>query len=165
MQTEDFDRQEPFLMQDAGGDRFDDVLLSFGTTDPYEVWSFSEHSHLTPRVLVVDDDQSIGELLKMALETLGFSVRVALSAEAGFWAALEFDPDIVLADYLMPVDDGTRLRERMQADPRVKHIPFTLMSCGRQRLPSMQGVPFLPKPFDLSDVVSFVERYRRHKSA
>lgn len=112
-----------------------------------------------PLILIVDDDESISSLLADLLDDAGYRTLTANDAEMAFKLAAQSEPDLILTDYMMPNHDGVHLRHRLRADPRLSRIPFALMSSGRPRLPSLAGVPFLPKPFDIDDVITFVERY------
>jgi CheY-like chemotaxis protein len=82
-----------------------------------------------PTVLVVDDDENIRELTKLALESVcGWHV---LTADGGF-AALEVcrteRPDAVLLDRMMPDMDGLATFERLQADAATREIPVILFT-------------------------------------
>ncbi len=112
-------------------------------------------------ILIVDDDMYIGDLLKELLEDAGFQVLVAIDAVMAYRLAARHDPDLILTDYYMPIMDGVSLRHQLKDDPYLGTIPFALMSSRRTRLPGMEGVPFLAKPFDIDDVITFINRHVR----
>jgi len=110
-------------------------------------------------ILVVDDDVTIATLLCNLFTDSGFVAAAAYSAEEAFARALTLLPSLILIDVMMPGEHGDKLVQRLQAHPATQHIPVALMSSARPRLVHMSGVPFLPKPFDLEDVVAFVQRH------
>ena len=114
-----------------------------------------------PLVLIVDDDVYIGDLVKEVLDDAGYELQIAANAEMAFRIAQRDNPDLILTDYKMPLSDGVSLYWRIKGEPALQAIPFTLMSSRRARLPGMEGVPFLPKPFDIDDVITFVQRHCR----
>lgn len=114
-----------------------------------------------PFVLVVDDDQFIGELLAELLAEAGFRVEVVYDGNAAFDVAMREAPALILTDFMMPTCDGARLARRLLAEPRTRDVPLAIMSSARPRLAGLEGVPFLPKPFDIDDVITFVQRHVR----
>lgn len=82
-------------------------------------------------VLVVDDDPDKAHLLEFALQMAGYDVRVAFDGEQG-WAAVEsYQPDLVIADVMMPIVDGYELARRIRENPKTKFIPVILQTAGR----------------------------------
>lgn len=116
-----------------------------------------------PFVLVVDDDQFIGELLSELLMEAGFRVEVVYDGNAAFDVAMREAPALILTDFMMPTCDGARLARRLLAEPRTHDVPLAIMSSARPRLAGLEGVPFLPKPFDIDDVITFVQRHVRQE--
>jgi CheY-like chemotaxis protein len=118
-------------------------------------------SHASPDalILVVDDDVTIATLLCSLFADSGYRTAAAYSADEAFDLALDLLPSLILIDVMMPGEHGDTLVQRLHAHPATQHIPLALMSSDRPRLVHMSGVPFLPKPFDIEDVVSFVQRH------
>jgi CheY-like chemotaxis protein len=110
-------------------------------------------------ILVVDDDVTIASLLCNLFADSGFTAAAAYSANEAFARALDLLPRLILIDVMMPGDHGDKLVQRLHEHPATKDIPVALMSSDRPRLVHMSGVPFLPKPFDIEDVVAFVQRH------
>ncbi|NDJ52303.1 MAG: response regulator [Chloroflexi bacterium] len=67
------------------------------------------------RVLVIDDDKNIVEMIKLALSNYGFEVLTALDGEVGVDMFLTEHPDVVVLDIAMPGVDGYQVIERMRA--------------------------------------------------
>lgn len=154
-------RDSSFQPQDERDEAWSASLRDQASPMP-EIHQLRQIDANEPLILIVDDDAYIGDLMKELLEDAGFAVLVALDAEMAYTLAARHDPDLILTDYMMPITDGVLLRQRLKADPKLSTIPFALMSSRRARLPGMEGVPFLAKPFDIDDVITFVNRHRRY---
>ena len=70
------------------------------------------------RIVVVEDDAALNELLAEELEGQGWDVRTSRSAEGGFELAAEFRPDLVVTDLQLPQADGMQLLESLLRLPR-----------------------------------------------
>lgn len=84
-------------------------------------------------VLVVDDDPDKAHLLEFALQMAGYQVRVASDGEQGWKAVESYQPDLVIADVMMPIVDGYELARRIRENPKTKFIPVILQTAGRHK--------------------------------
>lgn len=108
-----------------------------------------------PRVLVVDDEQSIAELLSMALRDEGWEVRTAGSGAEALEAAREFCPDAVILDVMLPDIDGLEVLRRLRAERPLLPVLFLTARDGvadRIAALAVGGSRYLTKPFSLSEV-------------
>lgn len=105
-------------------------------------------------VLVVDDEVSIAETLRMFLELHGYGVVTAYDGRDALRKALEEPPDLVVTDMMMPRMDGQELIEALAAAPGLAEVPVITMSAN----PQSTGRPFFRKPFDPTDLVAEIER-------
>ncbi len=80
------------------------------------------------RVLIVDDDRRMLDLLVDLLEVDGYEVLTALDGAEALDHAVAFDPDVVVSDVVMPVVGGLELCRRLKDDPRTAYIPVLLIS-------------------------------------
>jgi PAS domain S-box-containing protein len=80
------------------------------------------------RVLIVDDDQRVLELLVDLLKLEGYEVAAASDGAEGFDLAQSFGPDVVLSDVVMPRVNGFELCRRLKQDPQTASIPVLLIS-------------------------------------
>ena len=80
------------------------------------------------RILIVDDDRKILDLLLDLLELEGYEVATALDGAQAIDLALSFHPDIVVSDVVMPNVDGLELCRRLKEDPRTAYVPVLLIS-------------------------------------
>ena len=96
------------------------------------------------RVLVVDDEVNIAELLAMALRYEGWDLRMAHSGGDAVAAARDFRPDAVVLDIMLPDFDGLEVLRRMRADG--SDVPVLFLTAG--------GDDYVTKPFSLEEVVA-----------
>jgi excisionase family DNA binding protein len=106
-----------------------------------------------PLVLIVDDDESLREYVRVNLEAEGYEVREAGSAEEGLEALGEQSPDLILLDVMMPQVDGWETLRRIQEHTGVGAIPVIMFSgkvdeasASEAESRGVQG--FIGKPFD-----------------
>jgi DNA-binding response OmpR family regulator len=102
-------------------------------------------------VLIADDEQAFVELIADVLEEEGFTVMRAYDGLQASRAILRRLPNLVIADVMMPRMGGLALARVLHE--REDPIPVILMSAARQELSGYDG-PFLPKPFDLEELVT-----------
>ncbi|GAA1875952.1 response regulator transcription factor [Lapillicoccus jejuensis] len=110
-----------------------------------------------PRVLVVDDEHNLTELLSMALRYEGWEVRSAATGMAAVRTAREFDPDAVALDIMLPDMDGLEVLRRMREhDDRVPVLFLTAKDAVEDRIAGLTagGDDYVTKPFSLEEVVA-----------
>ena len=109
------------------------------------------------RVLVVDDENNLTELLGMALRYEGWEVRTAATGVAAVRAAREFQPDAVALDMMLPDFDGLEVLRRMRGDnPNVPVLFLTAKDAVEDRVAGLTagGDDYVTKPFSLEEVVA-----------
>jgi len=115
------------------------------------------------KVLVVDDDRVIQQLLVVNLELEGYDVDTASDGEQALEKIASVDPDIVLLDIMMPKYDGWEVCRRAKADPATAHIPIIFLSARAQDLDVRRGyeigvAAYMTKPFDPLELMDVVKR-------
>jgi two-component system, OmpR family, response regulator len=115
-----------------------------------------------PRILVVDDDESMRELLRLHLSSAGYAVEVAEDAIAAGYSVLKAVPDLIVCDVAMPHMDGFELVAALRADAGVSNqlpvIFLTAESEGDDRARELGG-EFLEKPIRLEELLKAVSRH------
>ena len=109
------------------------------------------------RILVVDDEASLTELLSMALKYEGCDVRTAADGTAAVRAAREFRPDAVVLDVMLPDFDGFEVLRRLRADDADVPVLFlTAKDAVEDKIAgiSQGGDDYVTKPFSLEEVVA-----------
>lgn len=109
------------------------------------------------RVLVVDDEASLTDLLSMALRYEGWDIRTAPDGTKAISAAREFKPDAVVLDIMLPDIDGLQVLQRMRADgSNVPVLFLTAKDALDDRIAGLTagGDDYVTKPFSLEEVVA-----------
>lgn len=115
------------------------------------------------RVLVVDDDDVIRQLITVNLELEGFEVATAVDGQDCLDVVRAVAPDVVTLDVMMPRLDGWATAERLRADPATAHLKLVLLSARAQEADLRRGDrigvdAYLTKPFDPDELVQIVRR-------
>lgn len=110
------------------------------------------------KILIVDDDATMANLLSTVLEFEGFQVRKALSGEEAFRALKEELPDLVLLDIMMPEMDGFEVLARLRNDPRTEKLPVIMLTARTEDRDIFEGWrwgadEYVTKPFDPHELV------------
>ncbi len=111
-------------------------------------------------ILIVDDDRSIGEMLKqtIAQNTVHRAVWIAES-DLVLETARHLHPSLILLDYIMPFMDGLQLYDHLQRIDTMRNVPVILIS-GSPTLPfdklRERGIYVLRKPFELNDLLDMI---------
>lgn len=116
------------------------------------------------KVLVADDEQAITELVAFALELEGYIVIQAPDGPEALRLAKEQRPDLAMVDVMMPGMDGREVSRRIKEDPATAKIPVLLFSAApNPDLTEAKADGFMPKPFDVNQLVDTVRHYIRER--
>ena len=120
------------------------------------------------RVLVVDDEPSLTDLLSMALKYEGWDIRTAPDGQKALSAAREFRPDAVVLDIMLPDIDGLKVLQRLRADGSDVPVLFlTAKDALDDRIAGLTagGDDYVTKPFSLEEVVARLRGLIRRATA
>ncbi len=120
------------------------------------------------RVLVVDDEPTLAELLSMALRYEGWEVRSAPDGRTAIRTAREFDPDAVVLDVMLPDVDGFEVLRRLRDHaPTVPVLFLTARDAVEDRVAGLTagGDDYVTKPFSLEEVVARLRALLRRIAA
>jgi two-component system OmpR family response regulator len=120
------------------------------------------------RVLVVDDEVNLAELVTMALRYEGFETRMAHAGATAVAAAKELGPDVVVLDMMLPDFDGLEVLRRMRGvDPHVPVLFLTARDAVEDRVAGLTagGDDYVTKPFSLEEVVARLRALLRRAGA
>ena len=123
----------------------------------------------TGRILIVDDDEGVRTLVRRVLEQEGFAVLEAPNGLIGHARALEFRPDLIIIDWMMPELDGHDAAIRLKADPFTAAIPIVMLTSRSQAEDKVTALAagvqdFLNKPFEPATLTASIRqelRWRR----
>ena len=118
------------------------------------------------KVLIVEDDSNIAELLHLYLEKEGFETAVAGDGGKGVELFRSFHPELVLLDVMLPGEDGVSLLRRMKASPNFRDIPVVMATARGAEYDKIQSLDlgaddYLVKPFGVMEMVSRVKAVLR----
>lgn len=120
------------------------------------------------RVLVVDDEVNIAELISMALRYEGFGVEMAHSGSKAVQTARDFQPDAVVLDIQLPDFDGLEVLRRMRGtDPDLPVVFLTARDAVEDRIAGLTagGDDYVTKPFSLEELVARLRGLMRRAGA
>lgn len=135
-------------------------------------WPVRTYSRVVPgasgRVLVVDDNKVIRQLIRVNLELEGLEVVTAADGAECLDVVHQVRPDVVTLDVVMPRLDGLRTAARLRADPRTHDLPLAIISaCTQYEVETGLDVgvdAFLAKPFEPAELVRLVKHLIGKKS-
>ena len=117
----------------------------------------------SPKILIVDDDQDIRQLLGQRLKLGGYEAVYAGDAIAAVNQARNEKPDLILLDLSMPAGDGYVVMERLKAMPALEGTPIIIVSARdplaeEQRFIDSGADAFFRKPFDHEHLMTAIAR-------
>ena len=109
------------------------------------------------KILVVDDDDSINELIKINLELSGYDVISAFDGLQGFTLAKQELPDLIVLDVMMPDVDGYTVAKRVRENASTAEIPILMLTAMGQLEDKVKGFDigvddYLVKPFEMDEL-------------
>ena len=118
------------------------------------------------KILVVDDDKNICELLRLYLEKEGYSVKLAFDGREGLDAFTKFAPDLILLDVMMPNVDGWQVCREIR---KTSKCPIIMITAKGETIDKVLGLElgaddYVVKPFDSKEVVARIKAILRRTS-
>src|SRR5262245_37926583 len=117
---------------------------------------------MSSTILVVDDDESIRELLRLHLSAAGYSVQVAEDAIAAGYLVLRSPPDLIISDINMPHMDGFEFVAALKADKTLPQIPVIFLTSheeGDERGRQLGAVGYIVKPVRADRLLALVAQH------
>jgi CheY-like chemotaxis protein len=111
------------------------------------------------RILVIDDEVAVLELIRRVLSDESYVVQGALDGRTGLAQVAAFQPDLILCDYRMPDLSGQDVCTLLAADAATRHLPVIIMSAYRAELAPLPPncLLFLRKPFGLQQLLDSLD--------
>jgi len=120
-----------------------------------------------PKILVVDDEENIVELIRYNLEREGHTVIAAGDGDTALKLAKEEQPDLIILDVMLPGQDGLSVCRTLQHDPETRRIPIVMVSARVEEVDRILGLEmgaddYITKPFSPRELLARVKaRLRR----
>ena len=115
------------------------------------------------RIVCVEDEPEMIDLLKLILGRKGYEVHGANGGRAGLDAIRKVNPDVVLLDLMMPDIDGWEVYQQLKADDRTRQIPVIVVTAKAQSIDKVLGLhiakvdDYISKPFSPKELLNSVE--------
>jgi len=116
------------------------------------------------KIVYIDDDIEMIEIIKLTLERKNYSFWGALSGQSGLELILETQPDLILLDLMMPDMDGWELYQQLKSIEIVKEIPVIIITAKAQPIDKILGIriakvdDYLTKPFKPQVLLDTIEK-------
>jgi two-component system phosphate regulon response regulator PhoB len=126
--------------------------------------------HSTPaRILVIEDEADIAEVLRLNLAAEGYSVTLAADGPGGLGRARELRPDLVLLDLMLPGLSGLDVCRQLRADARSADIPIVMVTARGRESDVVLGLglgadDYVTKPFRVAELLARVQAHLRRRS-
>lgn len=117
---------------------------------------------ISKRILVIDDDRSILEVMKIMLEEKGFEVLITSEGKEIENIIKSYDPSLIFLDIWMPGIDGKKITKNLKSSPKSQGIPVVIISAlndTRKIAKEIGADGFLAKPFDIQDLWQIAAKY------
>ena len=116
-------------------------------------------------ILVVDDEASVVEVVKLYLQREGFSVRIARDGQAALTAVRQKPPTLIVLDLMLPHIDGMEILRRLRENPATD-VPVIMLTARSQETDRIYGLEmgaddYVTKPFSPAELVSRVKAVLR----
>lgn len=114
------------------------------------------------KILVVDDDQNICELLRLYVEKEGFEVVIANDGRVALEVFEAEKPDLILLDIMLPDEDGVSILKKLKSRPDTENIPVIMMTAKSSEYDKVLGLDsgaddYITKPFGVMELISRVK--------
>ena len=115
------------------------------------------------KILIADDEEHLGYLVKFKLEKEGFDVIWKKDGRQALEAVQEERPDLVILDVMMPGLTGFEVLEAIKADPELKDTPVIMLTASGQEADTVKGIDmgaadYIVKPFRPAELVARIRR-------
>ena len=110
------------------------------------------------KILVIDDDSAINELIKINLELQGYEVTQAFNGVEGFAKAKQEEPALIILDVMMPEVDGFTVAQRIRQAQEIADTPILMLTALSQLNDKVNGFnigvdDYLTKPFEIEELI------------
>jgi len=115
------------------------------------------------KILIVDDDADLCNMLEFYFDNLGYEVHVARRGATAIRIARDARPDVILLDVALPDSDGYTVARTLRADRYTEHIPIIFLTAHADQADRLAGLElgaedFIAKPFDAQELRLRIER-------
>lgn len=118
------------------------------------------------RILVVEDEEAILEVVSQAMKRHGFEVSTANNGDSALEMAYSLHPDIIILDIMLPKMDGWEVCRRLKSEDETRNIPIIMLTARREDRDVVEGLnigadDYMKKPFSLVELIARVKALLR----
>jgi two-component system, OmpR family, phosphate regulon response regulator PhoB len=124
---------------------------------------------MAPKILVVEDEPSIHELISINLEMAGYRVIGAESAERATSLIRDELPDLALLDWMLPGESGIDLARKLRSEPRTRELPIIMLTARGEEEDKLRGLEtgaddYITKPFSVRELEARIKAVLRRRA-
>jgi len=128
----------------------------------------AQAAQIKPRVLIVEDETALVELLRYNLEQAGFSVSVAYDGEEALAVVQEDVPDLVLLDWMLPLMSGIEVCRQLRRQTATANLPIIMLTARGEEGDRVRGLDagaddYVAKPFRMAELLARARALQRRR--
>ena len=118
------------------------------------------------KILLIEDDQSLTELIRYNLTQDGFSVHCEADGEEGLYASEEVSPDLILLDWMLPNLSGIEVCRRIRRNKATQNVPIIMLTARAEESDRVRGLDtgaddYVTKPFSPKELIARIKAVLR----
>ena len=120
------------------------------------------------KILLVEDDEKVVDMVKFRLQANSYDVEVAYDGEEGLAKAISFKPDLILLDLMLPKKEGLEvLRDLRMSDSSLREVTVIILSALKDtskiiKAEELGAVDYIMKPYEVKDLLELIKKYILH---
>ena len=119
---------------------------------------------MAKKILVVDDERDVVELLKARLEANEYKVITAFSGKEALEKAKSEQPNLIILDIMMPEMDGFEVLRKLRIKAETKNIPVIMLTAKGETVAvtkagDLGSTDYFTKPYDAEELLNYIKRY------
>ena len=122
------------------------------------------------KIIVVEDEMDIAELVKLVLQTEDFEVETVLDAPSAYDMIKAYKPDAILLDLVMPKMNGWEVFKLIRSDPEFARVPIAILTAKTQAFDQMVGLhvmkadAYITKPFGKQELINKIHELFKERT-
>lgn len=121
------------------------------------------------KILVVDDEEHIVELIKFNLESNGYEIITATDGKEAYEKAITETPDLILLDIMLPILDGIEVCKKLKKEKNTEDIPVIMLTAKGEETDKVLGLEigaddYITKPFGIRELIARIKAVLRRSS-
>lgn len=122
------------------------------------------------KILVVDDEEHIVELIKYNLESNGYNIITASDGKEAYEIAIREKPNLILLDIMLPVLGGIEVCKKLKEDKNTEHIPIIMLTAKSEEIDKVLGLEigaddYITKPFGIRELIARIKAVLRRSNS